>query len=285
MKNIKSLGADPEVFLVNEKTGEDVPAYVILPGTHKQHHKEIGDGVTVHADNVMCEFNIPVSTSTPEFQRNIHSAKDSFNAYVNSLEYPHNYTVMVSGCSREYTPELLDHYQAKEIGCEPDFNAYSGEINPTLACSLLGNNRFAGGHVHIAFNDGVLNEKQDYLDVVKSLDLILYPVDCIFAVKNNKTYHEQMIRKLFYGKRGSFRPKPGYPGVEYRTLSNEWFMNSQAMDYLIWALEVFDSNPFLSRSDYIKEDEFQEEYELIISMKHMFSLKDYLRSIERYAAA
>jgi hypothetical protein len=109
--------------------------------------------------------------------------------------------------------------EAKILGCDPDFNAYTGQMNetPTPHPSL----RTAAGHVHLGWTQA--EDPHDSLhftrccQMAKQMDYALGLLGVIFD--------PDTIRQNLYGSPGAFRPKPY--GMEYRVLSNFWLKDEE----------------------------------------------------------
>lgn len=216
------LGADPEVFL--NKRGRPVSASETgLPGDKKSPHKTSNGAVQV--DGTAAEFNIdPVESN--RFER--------FN--LNIVETLRDLKALVPGCNfskvpvQEYTAEYLASLpdSAKELGCDPDYCAYTGEKNPIPDGTRLF--RTGAGHVHIGWGADIPADNEEHIqiccDFVKMLDVCVGPFMTFID--------REPRRRELYGKAGAFRPK-SY-GVEYRTPSNAWIWNRDrrlVMHYLI----------------------------------------------------
>lgn len=108
----------------------------------------------------------------------------------------------------------LMHPKAMEFGCEPDYNAWTKQINPRprAADAAL---RSAGGHVHVG-------TKEDPIEVIRAMDLF---VGCPSILKDKGT-----LRRQLYGKAGAFRQKRY--GCEYRTLSNFWIFKDELIKWV-----------------------------------------------------
>jgi len=141
-------------------------------------------------------------------------------------------TYKVPGCGLVTVPtaEFGAEYMAEqpeeslELGCEPDFNAYTGRENPRP--NAKNTFRTASGHVHIGWTEGA-----DPLDPA-------HFADCIAVVKQldwslglmSKLWDSDEKRRTMYGDLGAFRPKPY--GVEYRTMSNAWLTDDNLISYV-----------------------------------------------------
>jgi hypothetical protein len=224
---LRQVGADVEVFLKDSK-GNPVPVCGLLGGTKEfpkklwEHHGD--DYSAVQEDNVMPEFNIMPASDPLAFSEHVTNVYKWLEAYFRNK----NLFVDISA-SREFLPEQLQSEQAKVVGCSPDFNAWSTQMNPLLDPSILGNIRTAGGHVHVSFyinHNSIVNvpdPEAHQCRVIRMMDLTL-GVPSVLLDGNTQ-------RKQFYGKAGAHRLKDY--GVEYRVLSNFWIANKELRRW-IW---------------------------------------------------
>lgn len=208
------FGADPELFLQN-KRGEFVSAETkdgpLIPGTKAQPYKVKGGAIQV--DGVACEFNIDPANTFEEFFGNIYSVLGDLNKRIKKVDPGLKLVPQPTAWfSERYFSELTE--KTRELGCEPDFSAYTMEPNPRPQTDKPF--RTGSGHIHIGWtNDQNPHSQGHMLDcqmVVRELDRYLYPLSL--------TWDADKERQELYGKPGSFRPKPF--GVEYRPLSNAW---------------------------------------------------------------
>ena len=214
-KNIR-FGADPELFLVNSH-GRLVSAVGKIGGT-KQCPRPIDDlGAAVQEDNVAVEFNIAPASGVREFIRNLYTPLKYIEKYVKEMELsPH---IVPSAIFPE---DQLESTQAQEFGCEPDYNVWTGKVNPRpKAKGSLAFLRTCGGHLHVSWDEPTMEQRRD---LVKSLDLFL-GVPSVLMDSDSR-------RRVLYGRAGAHRPKRY--GVEYRVLSNFWIRSPKAMK---WAFE------------------------------------------------
>jgi hypothetical protein len=130
---------------------------------------------------------------------------------------------------QEYTQEYLDSLPdaAKELGCDPDFSAYTLLPNPTPDNTRLF--RTGAGHVHVGWGSDIPTDNEDHIEIcanfVKALDAT---VGMFMTVIDTDPR-----RRELYGKAGAFRPKPY--GVEYRTPSNLW-LTTKERRRVMWTL-------------------------------------------------
>ena len=212
-----SLGCDPEFFLRDGDTV--IPAYGTIPGTKdKPHETEHG---AIQVDGLALEMNTkPVSLGNngAEFDAAVaNSIADLTRAAKTAVGRSAN---LYRGSSVGFTTEQMDALpeDAKKLGCDPDWNAYTLQINPSPDATL--DFRAAGGHIHLGWSSDQPVEDPEYIEmcaeIVKVMDLF---IGLPLAAADPDTRRRQM-----YGKAGAFRPK-SY-GVEYRTPSNIWTFNS-----------------------------------------------------------
>ena len=232
MKKIKllSVGADVEVFLQDKTTKEIISAEGFIKGT-----KDVpfvfdnsNPYFATSLDNVLAEFCIPPSHSKEEFYAYL---KKSLSFIDTSIPKEFCTAILPSAV---LDGRFLQTEQAKVFGCEPDFNAYTRQINTKPHCDNPAL-RSAGGHIHIGY-EGALpyNSKpeefvpdDDRVTIIKALDLFISIPNVITEPDND--------RKLLYGCAGAFRPK-SY-GVEYRTVSNHYLTSKEKTEWIYESVE------------------------------------------------
>jgi hypothetical protein len=206
-----TIGADPELFLEREVNGlmMNSSAFGMIEGT-KANPKKVKRGA-VQVDGMALEFNINPAKSEAEFCYNVEQVMAHLRRMI-PKEYqfkvePHVY----------FSEKVLatQPEEALELGCDPDFNAWTGEENPTPKSN--DGLRTASGHVHIGWTKGQDPRNPYHLDacylLVRLLDLHLGLPALLLDPRGG-------TRRRLYGRAGAFRPKPY--GVEYRVLSNFW---------------------------------------------------------------
>ena len=200
------IGADPEFFV--RKDGKFISAHGLIEGTKKNPLKVPGGAVQV--DGMALEFNIDPATTFKEFDDNIRSVLNALRKMV-----PRNIEFVFTPVA-EFKREYIDAQpeEARRLGCDPDFNAYTGKAN--AAPNAEKPFRTASGHIHIGWAEGMDIEDVDHIEacqmMVKQLDTALGLPSLLWDVNSQ--------RRELYGKAGAYRPKPY--GVEYRVLSNVW---------------------------------------------------------------
>lgn len=210
------VGADPEVFV--RAGGKFVSAHNMIAGT-KHNPFPVQNGA-VQVDGMALEFNIKPAKNAYDFKYNINTVKQQLMSMI-----PSDHVLSVSATA-DFDPDYMEKQpeDAKKLGCEPDFNAYARQINPSPEQHPT--MRVAGGHVHLGWGEGFEPFSISHFDacctVVKQLDFWLGLPSLILD--------HDIKRKEMYGKAGAFRPKPY--GVEYRTLSNFWIENDDLIEFV-----------------------------------------------------
>ncbi len=203
------FGADPELFVRDDK-GEFVSAEGLIAGTKEEPFKV--DGGAYQVDGMAAEFNIDPASTFREFNSNIEKVMKQLQAAL-----PKGYTLDSTPAVR-FKPEIFAAApdKAKMLGCSPDFNAWTNEINPPpkdLDDPYL---RCLGGHLHVGWTEGADLSDQQHLmncrDLVKQFDWFLGG----WSTKMDS----DPTRRNLYGRAGACRFK-NY-GVEYRVLSSFW---------------------------------------------------------------
>lgn len=199
------VGADPEVFV--KLNGKHVSGHGLIPGDKMQPH--VVDKGAVQVDGMALEFNIDPAEDEQQFITNLDTVMGILAQMVPEHE-------VVADPVAHFTKEYMatQPAQALELGCEPDFNAWTGGENTKPDANV--NFRTGAGHIHVGVTQGAPTTDKNYFqvccDAVREMDLFL-GLPSLF-------YDDDVKRRELYGKAGAFRPK-SY-GFEYRTLSNRW---------------------------------------------------------------
>lgn len=209
--NNLTLGADPEFFLHNIAKGRIEPAVGLIGGT-KENGLFIPTGESVLEDNVMVEFTTTICKDAKELNDSIQRALTHLK---NTLP---QYYEFVFKASHVFEPVDLSSEQAQEIGCEPDYNAYTLRMNkPANAKNLM---RTCSGHLHLGYDNPSIDTS---LDLVMIMDIFLGIPSVLLD--------EDRTRRKMYGKAGCYRLKRY--GVEYRVLSNFWANNPELVEWVV----------------------------------------------------
>ena len=218
-----TIGCDPELFLT--KNGKFHSAYGLIPGTKKNPFK-VNEGA-IQVDGMALEFNIDPAASREQFLIRINRVMAELRRRIPS---DFNMTI-VPVAHFEATHMAEQPGEAIELGCDPDFNAYTGDPNPRPDGNGLA--RTAAGHIHIGWTaDKNVNDEQHFNNcraLVQELDATLG----LYSLNHDQDNE----RRELYGQPGAFRPK-SY-GLEYRVPSNFWLRDEQFTNWMYsWSLSV-----------------------------------------------
>lgn len=213
-----TIGADPELFIINKKTGKVVSSIGLIPG--EKGNPWVGEdmptGFGLEIDNILAEFNIPPVTDGLSFVNNIEYMKKYIERFVS--EKDPNLGILCAA-SQSVPSDQLQSDEAKQFGCSIDYNAYTGGPNPKPKGETT-NLRSAGFHIHIGYKN---YNADTSIQLVKYLDQYL-GIPSIIRDQDKK-------RRSLYGKAGCFR-LTGY-GVEYRVLSSALMKDEESLDF-VW---------------------------------------------------
>jgi len=264
------VGFDPEVFLKN-KDGKFISA-VGLVGGSKEHPKSIGNGCYVQEDNVAVEFNTPPVDVFED--KAAEKIKGYFQYVMDWLEEnvcKPNGLVIATEASAIFDDDQLQTEAAKTFGCDPDYNAYTGQENskPIGPQGL----RTCGGHIHVGY--GNCNKELNkyiikYLDQELGLHSVLEDTDS--------------RRRILYGKAGAYRDK-SY-GVEYRTLSNYWINDIQYFKRIVKVISSlgYDEDEFWSAFEQsaLDYEDMDEAVQHTINNNDVVMAKTLLKELESW---
>lgn len=228
------FGADPELFLKDTKTGKIVSGHDIVPGTKKKPVKLLLG--SVQADGVALEINTPPARSGGDLHYYTITVLEKAMSRLKATDL-----VPVATPVARFTKEYFDELptSAKELGCEPDYNAYTETVNTREAVNDNSETPFrtGAGHIHISWRSD--NPIADPLDpahfdtccqYIRMADLFHEHIRHVYEVPDDS------IRRRLYGEPGAFRPKPY--GVEYRTPSNSWLKSPYAAKILVASMKA-----------------------------------------------
>lgn len=202
-----TLGSDGEVFL---SSGGSILSAVGMIGGSKDSplwiSKDIGN---LQEDNVLAEFAITPCSTSSEWKQKIFTL-------LGEISKISDFKIK---SSHKFHPEQLEHRQAREFGCNPDFNAWdNGGPNPRPDVPMDGL-RTAGGHIHVGVEGMDFHQK---LNLVRTMDLMLGLPSILLD--------PDMDRRRLYGKAGAYRDKEY--GIEYRVLSNFWYSDEYLVEWV-----------------------------------------------------
>jgi hypothetical protein len=251
-----TIGADPELFIKDNKSGKLISAAGLFPGTKEAPHPVMHGAVQV--DGMAAEYNILPASTYEEFVFNnisvLRSLRDIIKEHNPGLDFDFVFNP-VADFGAEYIAQQSE--VAKALGCTPDYNAYDkGKPNPIPDAEMPF--RTASGHIHLGWTkDQDINDPEHIeacIMMTKQLDtqIGIYMLE----LEGN----DGKRRRELYGKAGAFRPK--HYGVEYRTPSNVWLtkpylmrrvfaQSKAAFDQLIDGVQYYTQTPWVASKDYI----------------------------------
>ena len=229
--SVFSLGTDPEFFVLDTDR-RPVPAFKFFPGKEEKRQvaPDYSSRVLAFRDGYAVEINIPPASCRENLTL---SMLQGLKGTLKCL--PMGYTLSSLPAVPIRLPEDLDGApeDVRTFGCDPSWNAYTGDCLTVPLDASEHPWRYAGGHMHLSIPTGykgytgfdayqwIFNAESIML-FVRMLDLYLgVPLTLWFAKE------ETFRRREYYGKAGEFRFQeymkapatglPAYVGVEYRT--------------------------------------------------------------------
>lgn len=243
-----SIGGDPEFFL--EKDGALRSAHNMVPGTKEEPFK-LKHGA-VQRDGCAVEFNIDPAYSADEYTHNICETLLEIRKII-PKQYKFVFKPAVT--FNEIYFDRVVPKAAKELGCNPDFNAYTGLMNPSPG-EIVKNYptlRTGAGHITLGWT-----ENQDKKDPAHFFDccMVVKVLDELYMQTKPK-FDKDTLRTTLYGNPGAFRPTPF--GVEYRVPSNAWVKYPKMYPYMfnlakcvIEGMDEGEFNPPVFKEEYIQ---------------------------------
>lgn len=187
-----TIGADPELFIINEKTKKVISSVGKIPGEKGNPYvaDDMPAGFGLETDNILAEFNIPPVSDEASFVNNIEYMKGYIDKFVKNLDPDYG---IFCAASKTVDKSQLQSPQARLFGCDVDYNAYTEAPNPKPEGSRT-NLRSAGFHIHIGYENPNIDTS---VLLVKYLDMYLGVPSVI--------YDKDKRRRSLYGKAGCFR--------------------------------------------------------------------------------
>lgn len=212
-----TLGADPELFIVNNATGTVVSSIGLIPGKKKNAWVDPSwiKGYGLETDNILAEFNIPPCHTKDEWLTHINFMKNFIRDFVQKVNPDYDIKCIAS---MDCPADQLDSDEARLFGCDADYNVYTEAKNPKPNGEST-TVRSAGCHIHVGYD----NKKTEI-----SLGLIKY-MDAYVGIPSLLIDNDTRRRSL-YGKAGCFRLTPY--GFEYRTLSSTMISSDENIAFM-----------------------------------------------------
>lgn len=227
-----SLGCDPEVFVAGPD-GKVVSAHTFIPGSKKEPFKVTAGAI--QPDGLSAEFNTdPVDyMDAMAFNNNVLTVLRELKKHI-----PADHKIVYEPTvqfDKEYYDSLPK--EVKELGCDPDFCAYSENIfEPNPRPVGDSGMRSGAGHIHIGWGSDIPADNEDHVNICRNF---IKQLDCYVGLIMTCIDGDVERRKL-YGRAGAYRPK-SY-GVEYRTPSNAWIKTAGRRHLIHWGVRSAISN-------------------------------------------
>jgi len=209
------IGADPELFL--KKKGVFYSGFGVIPGS-KSLPYPVNRGA-VQVDGMAVEFNILPAENRESFSENIQEVLKILRNMV-----PVDFDLAIESVAyfeKEYFKS--QPRECKLLGCNPDYNAYTEEMNiPPNPRKPI---RTAAGHIHLGWGEGIEPNRGHFnrcFTLTKQLDFLL-GIPSVVLDRGEE-------RRKMYGQAGCFRPKQY--GMEYRVLSNFWLKDTKLIEWV-----------------------------------------------------
>lgn len=117
-----TIGCDPELFFKSKDSGDFVPSFYVMQGDKHNPVAITTEGHNIQCDNVMAEYGIPPSKTVEEFVKHNLLVQDYLNE---KIAKPNNLELVIFPYAEFKANDLMDD-KAKQFGCEPDYNVYTG---------------------------------------------------------------------------------------------------------------------------------------------------------------
>lgn len=256
-----TIGADPELFLINSKTKEVVSSIGIIPGEkgNPYRSKDMPEGYGLEIDNILAEFNIPPVRTKEDFVEAMTYMKNYIKKFIKAKNS--NLDILCKA-SMMVNEDQLQSPEAKLFGCSVDYNAYTEEPNPKPQGERT-NLRSAGLHIHLGYDDCNVETS---LALIKYLDMYL-GVPSVLKDDDTK-------RRSLYGKAGCFRLTPY--GLEYRVLSSYFLSNKITLSW-VWngickAIEAYNEDYALADPELVQRAINESDKELAEKLVKKYKL-------------
>lgn len=213
------LGTDPEAFIVDQNR-KAIPAWKLFPD--KDHKIVPFPGFGLFRDGFAVEINVPPAPDAETVVLHMLKAQADLRRRL-----PIGLRISTMPTVRVNLEEILlgAPLDGMVFGCEPSWNARTGAFESIMLDATEHSERFAGGHLHIAWTKrevdaagspwAWLKDPQLVMRYVLLLDQFVgYPLSVWFAKP------ETFARRQYYGQAGDFRFQDyggEWYGVEYRT--------------------------------------------------------------------
>jgi hypothetical protein len=204
------MGLDPEVFL--EGAGGIVCPTNIIPSSKMV--EIIDDAGGINRDGMALEFNPSPSANPLEVQNNLKHLMKIMSEAISSAGLSFSQSLGMSIVDMETSAKTTLPRDVFQLGCLPDYSAYTQKSQHVNIDARQFPERYAGGHIHLEIGKMPFSS---VCDLVKLFDMYAGT----FSVQFGDPVWS-LRRRAIYGKAGSFRWKKEKGIVEYRTPDSGW---------------------------------------------------------------
>lgn len=208
-----TIGCDPEMFVKDSATGLFVSAHGMVMG-NKQNPARVPGGA-VQVDGMALEINTAPAKTEEQFMTNIARVMAALK-----MQLPAGVEIATGVPFAEFTPDIFYNQppEAIELGCDPDYNGWTGEANPRPdGDSVLF--RTAAGHIHLGWNANVKGDPYRDSQHVNLCNELAKHMDYYVGIYS-VLWDPDNRRRDLYGAAGAYRAKKY--GMEYRVPSTAW---------------------------------------------------------------
>lgn len=208
------FGTDPEYLIVDNKN-QPVPAHLFFPGSKdaKWYCPIKGRGLgSLFRDGYALELNVPPSNCRSVLTDNVRFMLSKAKKFL-----PRGYRLVPAPAWPIRLSSLRGApSDVQQFGCDPAFDAYTGEERRIELDGERHPYRYAGGHLHFS-----VDPVPTWMKNFGSVRMFVKYLDLYVGLPLTHLYHDPptFLRRRFYGRAGEFRLQ-NYPdhsaGVEYR---------------------------------------------------------------------
>ena len=229
-----TVGADPEFFIVTKK-GTVINSDRFFPSEKDKLQVKatnFGEKSWLFFDGIQAEFNITEQRCREWILDDIWYI---FKKVYDIIGPAYDISLQAAVKVRKDILKKADP-RARIFGCDPDYDAYTGEENEIFVDPETHPLRYAGAHIHIGGAEhgkaAFITQQKKILESVKLLD-ILVGIPLVLLDRDVSS----AIRRQMYGRAGCFRKTKW--GIEYRTPSPYWLVAPEVASLVTGLVRLF----------------------------------------------